>query len=543
MTAVLSSKGISEKIAVAVFIAMGVLIAVNVLLVYQSSRLLSNFSRIEASLVQAERDTSAILADFKTQVQEWKNVLLRGSDPGQREKYWARFQARERDIGSAFVELLDNEDLPGELKNKIRRFSAEHRKMADAYRRGYQAFIDSGYDPAAGDRAVQGIDRAPGRLLGELNEDIGTFTRQSLDRLHSETLRATVVVTAVTLVLTVLSVIFMLRRLRAQVVNPTITIAQRIERLTRGDYETGLSYTSGDELGSLADSARTLQGKLSQNLRMLRSAQTHTAQTFDSLACMTDELRSGAREQEGISGDLALGAGQLREIAGSLAAVAERVSETTTKAIANVEDCLKIFERANKGFRELANSVDEGAQRVDTLQKHGVDIRRILTAISGIAEQTNLLALNAAIEAARAGENGRGFAVVADEVRALAGKTQLSTQEIHSIIGQFDSDAQAAVSAMEVGRDLSERNVTEAGKALDVLQELVSDTAVTRAVTDELRQATAQQAQVLSVVDDATQLVVQSSQRYRELADRKDVEESVRQASAKLEDVVTSLTS
>ena len=54
-----------------------------------------------------------ILSDFKTQVQEWKNVLIRGADTGQREKYWQRFQAVEADIqqqlGALIPALNDNQ--------------------------------------------------------------------------------------------------------------------------------------------------------------------------------------------------------------------------------------------------------------------------------------------------------------------------------------------------------------------------------------------------------------------------------------------------
>ena len=52
---------------------------------------------VSAQMVQAIQ-AQDILSDFKTQVQEWKNVLLRGTDPAQREKYWNRFQSTEANI-------------------------------------------------------------------------------------------------------------------------------------------------------------------------------------------------------------------------------------------------------------------------------------------------------------------------------------------------------------------------------------------------------------------------------------------------------------
>ena len=39
-----------------------------------------------------------VLTDFKVQVQEWKNVLLRGYAEDQRNKYWSQFLDQENKV-------------------------------------------------------------------------------------------------------------------------------------------------------------------------------------------------------------------------------------------------------------------------------------------------------------------------------------------------------------------------------------------------------------------------------------------------------------
>jgi hypothetical protein len=48
--------------------------------------------------VAHERAVGHIENQFKTQVQEWKNTLLRGQQPEQLDKYWKAFQDTEREV-------------------------------------------------------------------------------------------------------------------------------------------------------------------------------------------------------------------------------------------------------------------------------------------------------------------------------------------------------------------------------------------------------------------------------------------------------------
>ena len=107
-----------------------------------------------------ERSVLAMQLDFKKQVQEWKDTLLRGSDHDALEKYWGAFEKKESEIqqrGMALRGALDGSD----TRELLEKFMSAHREMGVAYRKGLQAFKEQNFDSKAGDRAVKGIDRAP----------------------------------------------------------------------------------------------------------------------------------------------------------------------------------------------------------------------------------------------------------------------------------------------------------------------------------------------------------------------------------------------
>lgn len=125
---------------------------------------------VYAHEVQAANDhesaISRLLALFKSQTQEWKDTLLRGKDPQAREKYWTAFKKDVAEIHLDAGKLV--ESLPdGEPRAMVARFAEAEVTMAKSYADGFQAFTVADFDPSAGDRAVKGIDREPGRLLGE----------------------------------------------------------------------------------------------------------------------------------------------------------------------------------------------------------------------------------------------------------------------------------------------------------------------------------------------------------------------------------------
>jgi len=525
-----------------VLASLCLLVFLNAASIYKSFSLLSSFESLEHTLVQAERDVNATLNTFKTQVQEWKNTLLRGHNNDDREKYWSRFQKREAEIKQQFSQMLANPVVSDKAKADIRKFQTAHAYMAEKYREGYAAFIASGFDPKVGDSYVRGIDREPAKLLESIADEIANQSALAITDLKDGTRRMLWLILFAAIVLSLLSVVYVISRLRSQVINPTREVAACISNLATSQYDYPLTYSSGHELGILADSARALQSKLKSSVAQLHQTELEMERAFVALGDVGQSIMDGAVEQRDASLSLDATTDKLKGIVQNLVAITDQVAVATRNSEENVASCYSTFERANAGFKQLAKTVTESSDIVSDLQSRSKNILKVVNVINEIADQTNLLALNAAIEAARAGEHGRGFAVVADEVRALAAKTQQSTKEINDILSSFEAEARGAVLAMEEGKQLSDSNAAEAAIALQTLNNVVDDIKETASVVVALNEAADEQEAVLSQVESIIANVVASSDRFHKLAQRDDMAESMKSMSVNVEKVVSSLT-
>ena len=95
--------------------------------------------------------------EFKTQVQEWKNVLLRGTDSADRSKYWSQFEASESAVQATLQEIAAL-DIDSAQQAEARELAQKHQTLGTAYRNSLRAFESAGMDPTAGDQAARGIE-------------------------------------------------------------------------------------------------------------------------------------------------------------------------------------------------------------------------------------------------------------------------------------------------------------------------------------------------------------------------------------------------
>jgi methyl-accepting chemotaxis protein len=125
-----------------------------------------------------DQDLSRVMQlTFKKQVQEWKDLLLRGRDPDALRKYDAAFHAQAdsvREIGARLKGVIADDRAVEILGQFIR----AHGEMMVKYDAAMAAFTASGgVEQAAADALVKGQDRAPTDLVDQLVTTLSERTK------------------------------------------------------------------------------------------------------------------------------------------------------------------------------------------------------------------------------------------------------------------------------------------------------------------------------------------------------------------------------
>jgi methyl-accepting chemotaxis protein len=262
---------------------------------------------------------------------------------------------------------------------------------------------------------------------------------------------------------------------RATITRPLSLARDAAVQIAEGDLTASIDSARRDEIGRLA---QAMNG-ISRNLSVV-----------------VGKVREGAEQISTASGEISDGnldlCARTEQQASSLAATASSMGQLTATVRRNADNARQASQMAMSASQVAEKGGAMVAQVVDTMNSINQSSRKIVDiigVIDGIAFQTNILALNAAVEAARAGEQGRGFAVVAGEVRNLAQRSAAAAKEIKTLIG-------ASVDQVDAGSRL----VEDAGATMD---EVLASVGRVTGIMSEISAASAEQSSGIEHVNRA----------------------------------------
>ena len=428
----LSNHSIGARMATALGLVLALLLGAALFGIATLYRTLGTYDSTVLQRVAQERAVSRMESEFKTQVLEWKNTLLRGEDSRKRELHWAAFQASEKRVADA-ARALEPQLSDANERAALQKFTDAHTQMAQGYRKGFEVFQSLGFVPAAGDADVADIDQGPAKLLTALSEQVAASSA-TIAQAAAQDARNALVSSLVALgLVTGLGVLAGLVLTRS-VVRPLREAVSVAHKVAAGDLTSDIPLDGQDEPARLLQALKAMQDNLENVVSGVRSSAESVASASAEIAQGNADLSARTEQQASSLDETAASMQQLQTTVQQNAATAQRASDLARNGSA-------VAERGGA-------VVEQMVQVVQGIQDSSRRIADITGVIDSIAFQTNILALNAAVEAARAGEQGRGFAVVASEVRNLATRSAGAAQEIKTLI-------QASVERVQAGSELA----------------------------------------------------------------------------------------
>ena len=271
-------------------------------------------SAVEGNIVSSESSSRAQVTalraqvHFKKQVQEWKNVLLRGHSADDFGKYLHQFYREENATRRSVLELLQLLDQGSESYRIAGRFLRSHERLGIEYRSGltyYRQALDSGQgDPRTEtDRRVRGIDREPTDLLDQVVQLVDEGKQRSLIAVNEDLRRTELQFAAASFLVAMVILTLITYSLTRTVTRPIRSAIEVARRISKGKYSGEIEITTQGEAADLLQALKTMQSNLAanraelagqtQSLRKARDAALAAAQAKSSfLANMSHELRT-----------------------------------------------------------------------------------------------------------------------------------------------------------------------------------------------------------------------------------------------------------
>ena len=143
----------------------------------------------QQELLVAALELEEAHTQFKIQVQEWKNLLLRGKDPEAFQKYFASFNRQTGEVQRHFsnVQPVLNEN----ARKPFDELTKQYQQLVETYSKALAATrLDNAESVQALDSKMQGVDRPLDSAFPELTKQFSQTIQQNMRKDYDDRMTA-----------------------------------------------------------------------------------------------------------------------------------------------------------------------------------------------------------------------------------------------------------------------------------------------------------------------------------------------------------------
>ena len=394
---------------------------------------------------------------FKKQVQEWKDILLRGSDKELFARYRSNFEKEDAEVQTKLAELRDTLKRQGQATDLLESLLVSHQELGEKYREALKSYDGAAADGArVTDRMVRGIDRPVTDAMDTLVSKIETLASARLDELEVSAAREEITVRwtfFAAFAIGAAVVLFLAYLLIRGITEPLSASAAALFSASEEVASTAQALSEGtaSQAASVEETSATLE-EMSSSIAV-------NAQTTEKMSGMA---LGGSRDAETTLASMTQTLEAMRVIAEKISIVEEIAYQTNLLALNATIEAARAAEHG-RAFAVVAGEVRRLSERSRAAAR---EIQAAAAESVGVAERSGTMVA----------ELTRGFRKTSElvqEVAAASREQATGVSQVSTAMTEVDSVAQRNAATSEELSATAEELAAHAG----ALAELISSEA------------------------------------------------------------------
>ncbi|HSQ77595.1 MAG TPA: methyl-accepting chemotaxis protein [Nitrospirota bacterium] len=465
---------------------------------------------------------------FRQQVQDWKDLLLRGNDPASFTKYHDSFIKDEEDVQARGKELKIAMAKLSLDTAKLDEFLGLHKALGEKYKEGLKSYGSGDMKGVrAVDGIVKGIDHQPKQIIDEVAESTMKHEEEMFADVAKRSTEAYDSVLRNSLIFMALGIglgIFLSLVIIRAITRPLNDIVLVAKKTSEGDLSHEITFNSADETGMLASAFRDMMVYLRTMAHTAEEvaqgdlrAEVAPKSDKDVLGNAFKSMIGGLR---GMIGEIRAGADQMSSASVQIASTSEQAALNNESAATGVEETTSTMHEMSANIQNVAKNSQSQASSVS---ETSASVEQMVTSIQRIANTAKQFvelsektrkAVNAGLDAVERSVKGtddinKAITRSADTISALGTRVE----DIGRIVDVIDEIAEQT-NLLALNAAIEAARAGEQGMGFAVVAEEV------RKLAERSAQSTKEIAELISGIQKEAQEAVKVMEKSTQLVEK-----------------------